>query len=256
MSTSQRESSQNVAVRNGLVTTDVLDELLDLHLDASYPNNYSHRLFLLLANHLPVSSLTFYEFTPTCLVLDHYGEPLFERELAADFNRGRQAILTHFAEVKTWAVLTQRELFAIIGGAKVPPSAASHSIMVFPLQPTALLLVELTRKSKAVVDNDLATLLSKFLSHFQPHRFLHSKDRHPSSLRTRQDSLTPTRLSDRQKKIHALLAQGWKNKAIAQNLAYSESLIRKETMTIFRFYGVAYREELQRHTEEMIENHE
>lgn len=233
-------------------SSNLLNDLLGLHLDPSHRGNYSHRLYLLLSNHVPMSSVTFYKDLPDCHVLDHYGEPLFERELRTDFIRGRQAILSHFIEAHSWTVLTQRELFSIIGGVKVPQPFATHSLMLFPLQPAGLLLLELTRKSKEATDAQLAVLLSTFLTNFQPHLSLGSQRPSRSGSRLPYSPDTVKSLSDRQKRIHTLLAAGWKNKAIAKSLGYSESLIRKETMVIFEYYRVTHREELISTKDQML----
>jgi len=51
-------------------------------------------------------------------------------------------------------------------------------------------------------------------------------------------------LSDRQCIIASMISEGKTNREIATELKFSESLVRKETMKIFEFYGIAKREEL------------
>jgi len=51
-------------------------------------------------------------------------------------------------------------------------------------------------------------------------------------------------LNDRRTLIASLLAQGWENRKIAEELGFSESLIRKETMAIFKYYGISHRDEM------------
>lgn len=51
-------------------------------------------------------------------------------------------------------------------------------------------------------------------------------------------------LSERQKVVHQLMLKGFTNAQIATELGYSESLIRQETMHIFRVLGVSGRKEI------------
>jgi len=51
-------------------------------------------------------------------------------------------------------------------------------------------------------------------------------------------------LSERQKIIHSLMSQGFTNAQIASELGFSESLIRQETMQVFRILGVSGRKEI------------
>jgi len=51
-------------------------------------------------------------------------------------------------------------------------------------------------------------------------------------------------LSQRQILVASLIAKGKKNREIATELKYSESLVRKETMKIFQHYGISKREQL------------
>jgi DNA-binding CsgD family transcriptional regulator len=51
-------------------------------------------------------------------------------------------------------------------------------------------------------------------------------------------------LTERQKVIHQLMLKGFTNAQIALELGYSESLIRQETIQIFRILGVSGRKEI------------
>jgi DNA-binding CsgD family transcriptional regulator len=51
-------------------------------------------------------------------------------------------------------------------------------------------------------------------------------------------------LSERQKIIHSLMSQGFTNAQIAAEVGYSESLVRQETIQIFRVLGVSGRKEI------------
>ena len=51
-------------------------------------------------------------------------------------------------------------------------------------------------------------------------------------------------LSSRQSAIAELIAKGWGNREISRELDFSESLIRKETMKIFKHYSVSTRQDL------------
>jgi DNA-binding CsgD family transcriptional regulator len=51
-------------------------------------------------------------------------------------------------------------------------------------------------------------------------------------------------LTARQKVVHQLMLKGFTNAQIASELGYSESLIRQETMRIFRVLGVSGRQEI------------
>lgn len=51
-------------------------------------------------------------------------------------------------------------------------------------------------------------------------------------------------LSDRQKLIHQLMCKGFTNAQIAAEVGYSESLVRQETIQIFRILGVSGRKEI------------
>jgi DNA-binding CsgD family transcriptional regulator len=51
-------------------------------------------------------------------------------------------------------------------------------------------------------------------------------------------------LSERQKIIHSLMYQGFTNAQIAAEVGYSESLVRQETIQIFRILGVSGRKEI------------
>lgn len=51
-------------------------------------------------------------------------------------------------------------------------------------------------------------------------------------------------LTERQRIIHSLMSQGFTNAQIASELGFSESLIRQETMQVFRILGVSSRKEI------------
>lgn len=51
-------------------------------------------------------------------------------------------------------------------------------------------------------------------------------------------------LTERQKVVHQLMMKGFTNAQIASELGYSESLIRQETIQIFRVLGVSGRKEI------------
>ena len=51
-------------------------------------------------------------------------------------------------------------------------------------------------------------------------------------------------LTERQKVVHQLMLKGFTNAQIASELGYSESLIRQETIQIFRVLGVSGRKEI------------
>jgi DNA-binding CsgD family transcriptional regulator len=61
---------------------------------------------------------------------------------------------------------------------------------------------------------------------------------------TRSKKIAPTVLSPRQKVILAMLSKGATNSEIALEVGYSESLIRQETIEIYRILGVSGRKEL------------
>ncbi len=54
----------------------------------------------------------------------------------------------------------------------------------------------------------------------------------------------PTSLSNRQKVILEMLSKGATNSEIATEIGYSESLVRQETIEIYRILGVSGRKEL------------
>jgi DNA-binding CsgD family transcriptional regulator len=56
--------------------------------------------------------------------------------------------------------------------------------------------------------------------------------------------MTPTSLSNRQKVILEMLSKGATNSEIATEIGYSESLVRQETIEIYRILGVSGRKEL------------
>ena len=62
-----------------------------------------------------------------------------------------------------------------------------------------------------------------------------------SKKRSEQESVE---MNDRRALIASLLTQGWENRKIAEELGFSESLIRKETMAIFKYYGISHRDEM------------
>jgi DNA-binding NarL/FixJ family response regulator len=45
--------------------------------------------------------------------------------------------------------------------------------------------------------------------------------------------------------IASMIGQGRGNREIANELSFSESLVRKETMVIFQYYGIALRQDLK-----------
>ena len=57
--------------------------------------------------------------------------------------------------------------------------------------------------------------------------------------------LSGVKLTERQELILALIEEGLTNLAIADRLGYSESLIRQETITIYRKLGIEGRRDLQ-----------
>ena len=61
----------------------------------------------------------------------------------------------------------------------------------------------------------------------------------------RDINLSPTALTNRQSVIAELLEQGFSNAQIGVKLGYSESLIRQETVTIYRKLGVNGRKAMQ-----------
>jgi DNA-binding NarL/FixJ family response regulator len=61
---------------------------------------------------------------------------------------------------------------------------------------------------------------------------------------TKSKKIAPTVLSPRQKVILAMLSKGATNSEIALEVGYSESLIRQETIEIYRILGVSGRKEL------------
>jgi DNA-binding CsgD family transcriptional regulator len=61
---------------------------------------------------------------------------------------------------------------------------------------------------------------------------------------TKSKKIAPTVLSPRQKVILEMLSKGATNAEIALEVGYSESLIRQETMEIYRIMGVSGRKEL------------
>jgi DNA-binding CsgD family transcriptional regulator len=99
-----------------------------------------------------------------------------------------------------------------------------------------------------LISNEIDNLLiyTKFVSNFLS-LFVGSKTNRvktnlePGMQKFGEQSLE---LTPRQFSIALLIAQGKINREIAEELGYSESLIRKETMTIFIHYKVRKREEL------------
>lgn len=65
---------------------------------------------------------------------------------------------------------------------------------------------------------------------------------------------SPTTLSPRQKLVMSLLAKGFTNAQIAQEIGYSESLVRQETIAIYAALKVSGRKELIRFVDEDSES--
>jgi DNA-binding CsgD family transcriptional regulator len=66
----------------------------------------------------------------------------------------------------------------------------------------------------------------------------------PEFRSTRSEKKAPTNLSPRQKIILEMLSKGATNGEMALEIGYSESLIRQETIEIYRILGVSGRKEL------------
>jgi DNA-binding NarL/FixJ family response regulator len=95
-------------------------------------------------------------------------------------------------------------------------------------------------KIEGVIDGSAFLQTIQILSHYLSIRALHTGNE-KSDLWSEGVSLemTPRRIL-----IASLLSKGWENRRIAEELSFSESLIRKETMAIFKFYGISTREEM------------
>lgn len=81
------------------------------------------------------------------------------------------------------------------------------------------------------------------------HLFMNTKGRSLQLLnnesKPKKVDLSGVKLTERQELILALIEEGHTNSAIADRLGYSESLIRQETITIYRKLGIEGRRDLQ-----------
>lgn len=68
----------------------------------------------------------------------------------------------------------------------------------------------------------------------------------PPERRALKDSLLGTKLSERQELILEMMIEGLTNNAIANKIGYSESLIRQETIAIYKKLGVNGRTDLRK----------
>lgn len=117
------------------------------------------------------------------------------------------------------------------------------AIMTFPMLPYGVGVVTLQEQPN--VTDDLiyfARAIGAMLSlHFiKVPIFDYSKSR-SAKFKLTGESLD---LTERQKVVHQLMMKGFTNAQIASELGYSESLIRQETIQIFRILGVSGRKEI------------
>ena len=124
-----------------------------------------------------------------------------------------------------------------------------ESYLVTPVLPHGL--IALTLNSIPKVDKELElfmrTVTSIALQHF--FRFKYTSGKQAQGVRDK-DFKKAGVLSERQLIIKSLMEKGLSNPAIAEQIGYSESLVRQETMVIYSTLNISGRKELlQRKTE-------
>ena len=116
---------------------------------------------------------------------------------------------------------------------------AYSSVLILPLTPVTAL---------GIVFISTPVELSKFQDYFECVRLILSlkenRIRFDESRLSSQSPVASRRLTSRQAKIVELIRDGKTNGSIADSLGYSESLIRQETIIIYRKLGVSGRKEL------------
>lgn len=118
-----------------------------------------------------------------------------------------------------------------------------ESYLVCPILPHGI--VALTLDSTPKIDRQFESFVravsSISMHHFKSCKHIFEKDKHGNrdSLKKKSGSLT-----ERQTAILRLIERGLSNPAIAEEIGYSESLVRQETMAIYSTLNVAGRKEL------------
>jgi len=118
-----------------------------------------------------------------------------------------------------------------------------ESYLVCPVLPHGL--IALTLDSVPIVDSDLESFIRTAAAltalHFQRANFKieHFNRKHPNAKAKRKGELT-----ERQLMIKLLMEKGFSNPAIAEEIGYSESLVRQETMAIYAALNISGRKEL------------
>lgn len=118
-----------------------------------------------------------------------------------------------------------------------------ESSVAFPMHPFGVTLLFLDAKPKVSVEQmqfieTVGAILALQFSRAMVYGGTKDKDWKKSG---RGQNLE---LSERQKLIHELMCKGFTNAQIAAEIAYSESLVRQETIQIFRILGVSGRKEI------------
>ena len=156
-----------------------------------------------------------------------------EAPLTDAVRQDRSILLTREESTKKYPIL------ASFGG--LPEKWESY--LVTPVLPHGL--IALTLNSIPKVDKELETFLRTVTSFALQHFF---RTKYDSGKRTHgvrdKEFKKAGVLSERQLIIKSLMEKGLSNSAIAEQIGYSESLVRQETMVIYSILNISGRKEL------------
>jgi DNA-binding CsgD family transcriptional regulator len=148
--------------------------------------------------------------------------------LSEAVKRDEILLTTRRETLDRWSSVADREV--------IPTNASD--VLVFPIVPFGVISMPIN--SRPVIDESFRLFVKT--AGLMVHNYFCQRSEQNSS--TKSKFKTPKDLTERQKTILSLMKKGLSNPEIADQIAFSESLVRQETMAIYSTLKIAGRREL------------